>query len=352
MPDAAFPSEIGRRRTSRKALVMIVGTGALFSAIFGALMGASEGTSLVSALQGVLNSVLVALPIIWLELNETRSLVGRALRRLPFWLFVLAKTLAYLLVIVPSIQLMRWLFSLVGHGDPPRFDDTFVNILIFASAMTLLANIVISMGTLLGWPTLGRLVTGKYHRPRREERIFLSVDLKESTALAQRLGDERFHALIGAFFGDIANGAADTGAEIYKYIGDEAILTWPAESGLRQANCLLCPLAIARHIARREAFYRRRFGMLPQFRAALHIGDVIAGEVGDVRREIGYFGDTLNTTARLAAAVKDLGQDVLVSEELLRRVEVPPDLAPRSLPPLSVRGTAASLPVATYSLPV
>jgi adenylate cyclase len=350
MSNAVLPLDVGRRRASRKALVMIVGTGALFSAIFGALMGASEGTSLMSALQGVLNSVLVSLPIIWLELNATRNVIGRALRRLPFALFVIAKTLAYLLVIVPSIQLMRWLFSLIGHGDPPRFDETFIDILIFASAMSLLANIVISMGTLLGWPTLGRLLTGRYHRPRREERIFLSVDLKESTVLAQRLGDERFHTLINAFFTDIAHGAADTGAEIYKYIGDEAILTWPAERGLQQANCLLCPLAIARHIARHEAFYRRRFGIVPQFRAAMHIGDVIAGEVGDTRREIGYFGDTLNTTARLAAAVKDLGQDILVSEELLRRVEVPPNLAPRSLPPLPVRGTAASLPVATYSL--
>src|SRR5262249_29211250 len=143
------------------------------------------------------------------------------------------------------------------------------------------------------------------------------------TELAERLGDARFHSLLNAFFEDVTAGARETAAEIYKYIGDEVVLTWLPAQGLPEGRCLTCPLVIRRHIDADRQLYQRRFGVVPEFRAALHIGEVVAGEVGTIKREIGYFGDTLNTMARLAGATKELGVDVLVSEALVQRLQVP-----------------------------
>ena len=96
--------------------------------------------------------------------------------------------------------------------------------------MSVLANVVFTIGSLLGFRMVGRLLTGRYVRPRRELRAFLLIDMKNSTGVAERLGAVRFHELLNDFFRDIAEAALECGAEIHKYVGDEAILTWPADA--------------------------------------------------------------------------------------------------------------------------
>ena len=88
---------------------------------------------------------------------------------------------------------------------------------------------------------------------------------------------------------------------------------------------------------------------MPGFRAALHVGEIVAGQIGDVRREIAYVGDTLNVAARLLEAAKTVKRDVLVSTELLERAALPPGLRTEPLPTLAVRGRAAPLGIAALS---
>ena len=89
-----------------------------------------------------------------------------------------------------------------------------------------------------------------------------------------------------------------------------------------------------------------RFGAVPEFRAALHCGEIVAGEIGDVRREIAYVGDTLNVAARLLDAAKTLGHDVLISTDLLECATLPAGITAKPLPTLTVRGRAAPLGIA------
>ena len=128
--------------------------------------------------------------------------------------------------------------------------------------------------------------------------------MKNSTGIAERLGAVRFHELLNDFFRDIADAALECGAEIHKYVGDEAILTWPADRRHARRRRARLPLRARDFIAANSAQYRRRFGAVPEFRAALHCGEIVAGEIGDVRAEIAYVGDTLNVAARLLDATK------------------------------------------------
>ena len=132
--------------------------------------------------------------------------------------------------------------------------------------------------------------------------------MKDSTGLAERLGPVLFHELLNDFFRDVADAALECDAEIHKYVGDEAILTWPRDRGLADGDCLACPF-VARDFIERTGSdrYLERFGAVPEFRAALHYGEIVAGEIGDVRREIAYVGDTLNVAARLLDAAKTTG---------------------------------------------
>ncbi|HUP00150.1 MAG TPA: adenylate/guanylate cyclase domain-containing protein [Gemmatimonadota bacterium] len=155
-----------------------------------------------------------------------------------------------------------------------------------------------------------------------------------------------YHGLLNLFFRDVTDAALDHGAGIHKYVGDEAILTWRAEDGLEQARCVLCAFAVRRRIVSKAGAYRQRFGMVPEYRAALHIGTVVAGEMGDLKREIAFVGDTLNTAARLLAIGRELGRDTVASMKLLDRLALPAGLAREPLAPIALRGKEHAVTVA------
>jgi adenylate cyclase len=85
--------------------------------------------------------------------------------------------------------------------------------------------------------------------------------------------------------------------EIYQYAGDEVVVTWPMAAGVRAANCVRCYFGIRATVDRDSARYTREFGVVPRFRGGPHGGTVTAGELGDLRQQIVFVGDILNTAA-------------------------------------------------------
>lgn len=315
------------------------------SACFGVLSAPEGAGVLVSALFGVVTSTIIATPLVLFETRSARQGALRRLRRLPLVLFFAIKVLFYFAVIVGGLLLVRLLF-MPFMPDSFTLGSVFEASLAFAVAMSVVSNLVFEMGGLLGFGTLKNLLTGRYVQPKREQRAFLLIDMKDLTGLAERLGPILFHELLNEFFRDVADAALQCEAEIYKYVGDEAILTWPGEKALADGDCLACPFVARDRIGANGEQYRERFGVLPDFRAALHCGEIVAGEIGDVRREIAYVGDTLNVAARLLDAAKTLGRDVLISADLLARATLPPGIVAEPLPTLTVRGRAAPLEIA------
>jgi adenylate cyclase len=89
----------------------------------------------------------------------------------------------------------------------------------------------------------------------------------------------------------------------------------------------------------RAKAYIRDFGLRANFRAALHCGPVVIGELGTIKMEIAFLGDTMNTAARLQQACRDTGQRVLASAALVNRLAaLPPGIAKRSIGRLRLRG--------------
>ena len=84
---------------------------------------------------------------------------------------------------------------------------------------------------------LWRIIIGKYYRPKEEKRIFMFLDLKDSTPLAEKLGHIKYSQLIQDCFKDLAI-VNKYDAEIYQYVGDEAVLTWKVKKGLKKEKCL------------------------------------------------------------------------------------------------------------------
>ena len=335
-----------RARREWRIFLWVSLASAILSAAFGNAV-APTGTPIARAgLVGVITSLIVATPILMVELKRYRFGFLRRLRRLPLAAFFGIKVAFYLVVIVGGLMLARVVTQPLT-GDPLDIDAVFRTSIVFSIVMSITANFVFEMGGLLGYGTLKNLLTGRYVHPRLEKRAFLLIDMKDSTGMAERLGPLRFHELLNDFFRDIADAALECDAEIHKYVGDEAILTtWSGADALGDGDCLACPFIAQDCIEANRPRYLARFGAVPAFRAAVHFGEIVTGEIGDVRREIAYVGDTLNVAARLLEAARQLGRDVLVSTDLLDHAALTPELKAEKLPTLTVRGHTQPLGIA------
>jgi len=191
-----------------------------------------------------------------------------------------------------------------------------------------------------GGRVLLKFILGKYHQPVREQRIFMFLDLVGSTPLAERLGDIGVQTLLTRFFFDITEPILEFGGEIHRYVGDQVIIIWPYTGAKNVIAAVRCYFAIAEKIRLLAPEYERDFDAVPEFKAGLHGGPVVISECGDFKQEIVYFGDTINTAARIEQQCKSLESRFLVSGELLAATELPDPYQAVSKGVVQLRGRA------------
>jgi adenylate cyclase len=179
---------------------------------------------------------------------------------------------------------------------------------------------LLQINQLLGEGVLWKFIRGKYHRPREEERIFMFLDMKSSTKIAEQLGHVRFYNLLNELFYEISLPVLQTKAEIYQYVGDEVVLTWELKEGLKNSNCLKSFFLFQERLMSHGEYYLKKFGVKPEFKAGLHFGKVISAQIGDLKKEIVYNGDVVNTTARIQDECNRYNRDCLVSGTLMSRL--------------------------------
>lgn len=242
----------------------------------------------------------------------------RRISRRPFLAVLIARTAVFALAGVSVVVVSRVVFTgdlrfLIAH---PRIILGAVGITL---AVSFFASVFVSARRALGKQAFIWLFTGRYCRPVEETRMFLFVDLVASTSVAEKIGHLRFHDFIHSFWCDITDAILAAKGEIYKYVGDQAIVTWAIREGKTGDAWLRCFFDMQDSIERKRDGYLRRFGIFPRFRASLHCGKVVAGEIGDCKREVAFLGDTVNTAERILEAGKAFGRDLLVSGEAMRR---------------------------------
>ena len=165
------------------------------------------------------------------------------------------------------------------------------------------------------------LLMGKYHKPGKEERVFMFLDLKGSTAMAEQIGDEKYFSMLRYFY-QVANEAIiNTYGEIYQYVGDEIVISWEKMEGIRNANCLSCFTAIQDAVKNRARHFTDTYGVVPSFKAGIHAGTVTTGEIGTIKKDIVYSGDVLNTTARIVALCNIYKEELLISDLLYQELK-------------------------------
>ena len=131
--------------------------------------------------------------------------------------------------------------------------DKFSNFLTSMEFVSTSVSIAFSLFTSLfyseisenvGHGVLMNFFTGKYHKPTEEKRIFLFSDMKSSTAIAEQLGHIKYFELLREYYADFSDAIIRHAGEIYQYVGDEIVISWEYEDGIKANNCLNCFFAM------------------------------------------------------------------------------------------------------------
>jgi adenylate cyclase len=326
------------RRARARLLAWIIATGVFCGSIYGYANPPSDAPRLHGVIVGAVIGLMISGTLAPLEVFVLNGPRSRAFHRVPFLALLAARFAVYLAVIVLALALGRWFVE----GRPIVERDSFT----FSICASLGINFVFSINQLLGPGVLLSFVAGRYHRPRIEERVLLFIDLESSTRIAERLGEVRFLDFLNRFIADVTDAIIGERGEIHKYVGDELIVSWKLAAGLKEARCIRGCFGALDRLEQHASEYEREFGARANFRAALHCGPVVLGELGVIKQEIALIGDSMNTAARLQQACRDTGHRVLASAALIERIgTLPPDIVARALGALPLRGKASAIDV-------
>lgn len=307
----------GLRRPRGGSFVAVAPTiGAMAGLLFW-LTFRSVGTLSGSIVRGILIGSLVLYYERGLIMPKARNWIRRSATPL----YAVNTILIYAAIIVVGDVMAGFvLHHVLGLMESAKANMLTLAGFAYALGASAFVIFVLRVRDLIGSSVFSKLLLGLYHRPIVEERVFLFIDVVGSTAFAARHGDLRTQKFLGRFFESLAMPVHDAGGEIDEYVGDLAVVTWPIRRGVDDAMCLRCVFAFADVLDLEAASWVKAFGEAPNFRAALHCGSVVTAEIGLERRKISYFGDVVNTTARIEALSKNLDRKVLVSSILLERI--------------------------------
>ena len=314
---------------------------------------AGAATALGLLARSAVVGALIGSASAWLE---TAVLPGYA-RRLPLAAALAVRTVAYaLVVLLVVVAVLLGSAAWVGGLTPaellaePTFrafvrTGTLARFVAVLVAASFAINLTLQLRRVLGPETLRALALGTYRRPREEERVFLFLDLTDSTAIAERLGPLAFTDFKNDFFADVAEPVIATGGRIVQYVGDEVMVSWPMAPAVASGAPLRFFALVDERIAARSERYRQRHGVVPRFKAGCHGGTVVTAEVGDLHRDIVHSGDVVNTAARIEAQCRPLGRRLLVSQSLAEAMPVPEGWVRVPLGAVELRGKAAEVAI-------
>ena len=179
------------------------------------------------------------------------------------------------------------------------------------------------ISTYVGHNAGERVLAGQIRRGTTEKihaAIWLS-DMRGFTKLADRLQPQDLVDLLNRYFDCQVPAILDQGGEVLKFMGDGLLAIFPIGAGAASAK--VCAAALrAAHEARANVAAvpaatddaaAVRFGL------ALHVGDVLYGNIGSGNRlDFTCIGPAVNLAARLEKLAGRLGRSIVASQEFAK----------------------------------
>jgi len=275
----------------------------------------------------------------------------KLIRKRSFGFNIILKSVLYIVSLSVIGFVLYKVFSLLEIISPEMQENlkSFLSVRLISSLLTywllfiLLTNFFISIINKFGPKTMLELLTGKYYHPRSEELVFLFLDLKDSTRIAEKLGSNAYSRFIKECVHELTPVIIKRKARIYQYVGDEVVLYWSVKEGFQNYNCMHLFFEFSHILANRKASFINKYGEEPSYKAGMDAGLVTLTEIGDVKREIAFHGDVLNTAARLEAKCNEFDERLIVSEHIHDQIVNKEHFLFKLLSDLPLRGKVKNL---------
>lgn len=301
-----------------------------------------SNTIFVTALTAFILGLLVGtIEILYFQkLFRKKSFIKKILYKTMIYFAIIISFLLINTVIYTSIEIKTGVFNKEVWNNVWSFFSSYAfwSVEVYITAVICISLFYTEVSDNLGQGILNNFLTGKYHTPKEEERIFMFLDMKSSTTIAESLGHVKYFEMLRQYYWDLTRPIINYSGKIYQYVGDEIVVSWTLKNGLQNNNCILCFFAMKAELKKQTEEYKKKFGVMPEFKAGLHLGKVTTGEIGVVKKDIMFTGDVLNTTARIQGLCNSYHVDILISDYLMKNLDLPSQFQIKSLGENELRG--------------
>ena len=277
-------------------------------------------------------------------------------QKLNLALSIFLKLVIYLTMLIISLSFITFIaeerMDIDLENEPGwwRTDPLFW----LSTAYFLLTSLVFSFIRIandkLGSGVFIKMLLGKYRKPQEEKRILMFLDLKDSTAIAEQLGHKQYSQFIQDCFFDLNKILRRYDAEVYQYVGDEAVISWAYKKGIKNNRCIALFYAFQEALLKRSKYYEKSYGLNPKFKAGLHGGRLMVAEVGTIKKEIAYHGDVINTTSRIQNECNTYSENLLISNVLLNDINLQTMYVSKTLGAIQLKGKQEIIDISAVRL--
>lgn len=249
------------------------------------------------------------------------------LRRHALWMNFLSKSVILVLSALIVTFIVQFFTIVVVNGQTINyaFNDIYayathknwiIDKLVYWISIFFVTQLILIINEKYSPGVFFDILTGKYIRPKVENRIIMFMDLRDSTPIAEKLGHNRYFEFITEFIYLLSLAIIEFEGTIYQYVGDEIVCSW-RNTEKNTSRCLDTILQSRKNIQKKSEYFKRRFGVVPDFRVGINVGEVTIGEIGVLKKDLAMSGDTMNTTARIRSACTELNRHYIVSKEFV-----------------------------------
>lgn len=177
----------------------------------------------------------------------------------------------------------------------------------------------------------------------------LFSDIRGFTTISESMSAQELVQLLNEYFTEMVTIIMEEGGVVDKFIGDAimAVFGAPLPKPEDARNAVRAAFRMRLALVKLNERLAARGARTLSTGIGIHTGEVVAGNIGsDARMEYTVIGDAVNLASRLEGATKELGTDILISEDTKALLDA--RFETRPIDEITVKGRAR--PVMTYAL--